>query len=76
VGREVAQGKSVAPEAHPHLYRKTTVRPGEDVTETESMAYPKLRGAFCLHLPVFRNNHIASHYAELEVDSQVRGKQK
>jgi hypothetical protein len=66
----------VAPEAHLHLYRKTTVRPGEDVTKTESMAYPKLRGAFCLNLPEFQNNHIALHYAELEADSELSGKQK
>jgi hypothetical protein len=65
----------VAPEAHPHLYR-TTVRPGEYVTEIGSIEYPKLRGAFCLNLPVFQNNHITLHYAELEVDSGLSGKQK
>jgi len=60
----------VAPEAHPHLYR--TVRPGEDVTEKESMAYPKLREAFCLNMPAFQNYPIALHYA----DSEMSGKQK
>ena len=65
----------MAPKAHPHLYR-TTVRPGEDVTEKESMAYPKLRGEFCLNLPVFQNNHIVLHYVELEDDSELSGKQK
>ena len=66
----------MAPEAHPQLYRTTTVRSGEDVTEKESMAYPKLRGAFCLNLPVFQNNHTALHYAELEIDSELSGQKK
>jgi hypothetical protein len=66
----------VALEAHPHLYRTTTLWAGEDVTETESTVYPKLRWAFCLNLPVFQHNHNALHYAELEVDSELSGKQK
>lgn len=66
----------MAPEAHPHSLRITTARPGEVLTETESVAYPKLRGAFCLNLSVFQNNLIALHYAELEVHSELGGKQK